>query len=197
MARTTGSFSDITGPKVRKEALQLFAEYGYAAVSMRQIAAKVGVKVGALYNYTPDKQTLLFDLMRSHMDELVQAFKAEPLGDDPVTRLKRFVRFHIQFHAARPEAVFIAYMELRNLSPENFAVIEGLRREYEGYLQKIILEGAQSGVFTCPEPRIASFAVIGMLKELHTWYRADGPLDLAAIEEVYIEMVSGAVSGRV
>ena len=42
MARTTGSHSDITGPRVRAAALRLFARGGYAAVSMRAIAAEVG-----------------------------------------------------------------------------------------------------------------------------------------------------------
>ena len=59
MARKQGSHSDITGPKVRDAALRLIAQHGYAAVSMRQIAAEVGIQAGALYNYTPDKQTLL------------------------------------------------------------------------------------------------------------------------------------------
>ena len=50
MARTQGSHSELTGPRIRKAALGLFARYGYAAVSMRQIACEVGVQVGALYN---------------------------------------------------------------------------------------------------------------------------------------------------
>ncbi len=48
MARKQGSHSDITGPKVRKAALKLIAQHGYAAVSMRQIAAEGGVQAGAL-----------------------------------------------------------------------------------------------------------------------------------------------------
>ena len=60
MARTTGSHSDITRPKIRAAALRLFARHGFAAVSMRALATEVGVQAGALYNYTPDKQTLLF-----------------------------------------------------------------------------------------------------------------------------------------
>ena len=72
MARTTGSHSDITGPRIREAALQLFARHGYAAVSMRQIAGEVGVQAGALYNYSPDKQTLLFSLLRGHMEELLE-----------------------------------------------------------------------------------------------------------------------------
>src|SRR6056297_3764959 len=76
MARTQGSHSDITGPRIRAAALSLFARHGYAAVSMRQIAGEVGVQAGALYNYTPDKQTLLFELMRTHMEELLAAWDA-------------------------------------------------------------------------------------------------------------------------
>ena len=50
MARTQGSHSKLTGPRIRNAASGLFARYGYAAVSMRQIAGEVGVQVGALYN---------------------------------------------------------------------------------------------------------------------------------------------------
>ena len=74
MARTSGSHAKITGPKIQEAAQRLFARHGYAAVSMRQIAAEVGVQVGALYNYTPDKQSLLFELMRSHMEEVLAAY---------------------------------------------------------------------------------------------------------------------------
>ena len=39
MARTQGSKAEITGPAVRDAARRLFARHGFAAVSMRQIAA--------------------------------------------------------------------------------------------------------------------------------------------------------------
>jgi AcrR family transcriptional regulator len=74
MARKTGSHSEITGPRVREAALPLFARHGFAAVSMRQIAGEGGGQAGALYLYTKDKQSLLFDLMRAHMDELLAAW---------------------------------------------------------------------------------------------------------------------------
>ena len=77
MARTSGSHALKTGPKVRQVALTLFALYGYAAVSMRQIAAEVGVQVGALYNYTPDKQSLLYDLMHAHLTDLLQTWRSQ------------------------------------------------------------------------------------------------------------------------
>ena len=194
MARTQGSHSDITGPRVREAALKLFAQRGYAAVSMRQIAGEVGVQAGALYNYTPDKQTLLFDLMKDHMDQLLEARAKEDAPADPMQALEQFTRFHIRFHSARPDAVFIAYMELRNLSPENFVVIEALRRTYETQLEDILRQGIAEGVFAMPDPKIATLAVIAMLTGVNTWYSEDGRLSLSDVEAIYWEMVRKSVA---
>lgn len=193
MARTTGSHSEITGPRLREVALQLFAQNGFAAVSMRQIAGEVGVQAGALYSYTPDKQTLLFDLMRSHMEDLLAARASVETCDNALERLEEFTRFHIRFHAARPDAVFIAYMELRNLTAENFAVIEKLRRRYESELEQIIVDGVGAGLFQVPDPKIATFAVIAMLTGVNTWFRSAGRLSLGDVEGMYQDMVRKAV----
>jgi AcrR family transcriptional regulator len=194
MARTAGSHSDITGPRVLKAALQLFARHGFAAVSMRQIAAQVGVQAGALYNYIPDKQTLLFDLMRTHMEELLSAWEAEAGGGTAPERLERFTRFHIRYHLERPDEVFVSYMELRNLSPENFRVIEALRRRYEDQLEAILREGAQTGDFDVSDPKVATMAVIAMVTGVTTWYRTAGRLTVTEVQEIYWQMVRKAVS---
>ncbi len=193
MARTQGSHSGITGPRVRDAALRLFARDGYAAVSMRQIAREVGVQAGALYNYTPDKQTLLFSLLKNHMDELLAEWAQVETSGSPLDRLERFARFHIRFNIERPEAIFISYMELRNLEPGNFAVIEDLRRTYEKELETILRDGGKSGVFDVPDPRIATMAVIAMLTGVNTWYRADGRLTLEQVETIYWDMVRKTV----
>ncbi len=194
MARTQGSHSDITGPRVRDTALRLFARHGYAAVSMRQIAREVGVQAGALYNYTPDKQSLLFDLLKGHMDDLLAAHAAQPDAGAPLAELEQFARFHIRFHHDRPDAVFISYMELRNLTPENFEVIEGLRRSYEDRLEAILRRGVEAGVFDVAEPKIAAMAVIAMLTGVNTWFREGGRLSLPEVEEIYWDMVHRAVA---
>ncbi|WP_299636691.1 TetR/AcrR family transcriptional regulator [uncultured Ruegeria sp.] len=194
MARTQGSHSDITGPRIRKAALNLFARHGYAAVSMRQIAKEVGVQAGALYNYTPDKQSLLYRLMREHMQELLSALNALERCDDCQQALRRFVGFHIRFHLQRPDEVFIAYMELRSLSPENFAEIEDLRRQYENALEDILHSGQQAGRFAIPDTKIATLAVIAMLNGVMTWYRSGGRLSLDEVEQIYWNMVHKAVT---
>ncbi|MCB2109849.1 MAG: TetR/AcrR family transcriptional regulator [Defluviimonas sp.] len=194
MARKTGSHSEITGPRVRAAALRLFARHGFAAVSMRQIAAEVGVQAGALYLYTPDKETLLFELLHEHMVDLISAWDAIEAGGGPEERLERFVRFHIRHNLARLDAVFLSYMELRSLGPGNFRTIEGLRRDYENRLEAILQEGTALGVFSVPEGRITAFALIAMLTGVTTWFREGGRLSRDRVGDLYWAMVRRAVS---
>ena len=193
MARKTGSHSEITGPRIRAEAARLFARHGFAAVSMRQIAAAVGLQAGALYLYTPDKEALLFDLLRSHMDELLAAWAETPRGQGALAALEAFVRFHIRHNLPRAEAVFLSYMELRNLGPENFATIEALRKAYETELEQILQAGQTAGAFRLPDTKLATMAIIAMLTGVNTWYREGGRLSRETVETIYWDMVRKAV----
>ena len=192
MARTAGSHSDITGPRIEQVALSLFARHGYAAVSMRQIAAGVGVQVGALYNYIPDKQTLLSKLMVQHMQALLSAYSVD--ATQPASaRLKQFVEFHIRYHHERPDAVFIAYMELRNLTPENFDMVEALRREYETLLEEILIDGVRNDRFHIGDTKVATRALIAMLTGITTWFRDEGRLSLSDVQNEYWVLVRQSV----
>jgi AcrR family transcriptional regulator len=193
MARKSGSSAEVTGPKVKEAALTLFAEYGYAAVSMRQIAREVQVQVGTLYLYTPNKQSLLFDLLEDHMTRLLLALKQNQRPGSRIEQLRRFCRFHIFYHMDRADAVFISYMELRNLEDKNFCIIENLRREYEDQLESILAAGQNEGIFSVPDTKIATLALIAMLTGVNTWYRQDGRLSRDHIEQVYWGMIKKLV----
>ncbi|MEM1234078.1 MAG: TetR/AcrR family transcriptional regulator [Pseudomonadota bacterium] len=179
MARKRGSHSDITRPRLQAAALRLFAKHGYAAVSMRQIAAEVGVQAGAIYNYVPHKQALLFDLMKGHMDDLLVANSAA-LGE--AGTLDDFVRFHIFYHLERVDLVFVSYMELRSLEPENFAEIESLRRDYEDRLEAI-LRGTDVA-----DTKLATLALIAMLTGVTNWFREAGRLSPEDVAAAYVTM---------
>ncbi|MEM8632550.1 MAG: TetR/AcrR family transcriptional regulator [Pseudomonadota bacterium] len=189
MPRKAGSHAELTGPRITEAAERLFAVHGYAAVSMRQIASEVGVQAGALYNYTPDKQSLLYELMSSHLQLLMESWLAENRSGTPTERLKTFTEFHIRYHIDRPDAVFIAYMELRNLTPANFAKIETLRRAYELELEQILRDGQADRSFVVPDLRVTTMALLAMLTGVNTWYREDGRLSRARLESVYWTMV--------
>jgi hypothetical protein len=116
-----------------------------------------------------------------------------PDGSSPIEALENFTRLHLRFHSERPDEVFIAYMELRNLTPENFTKIEELRSSYENGLETILRGGLQSGEFEVSDPKIATMAVIAMLTGVNTWFREGGRLSLAEVEQIYWDMVRKAV----
>ncbi len=193
MARKAGSHSEITGPAIQDAALKLFARSGYAAVSMREIAAEVGVRAGALYLYTPDKQTLLFDLMKDHLQALDAAWTRARGGTTPLERLKVFVEFHVEYHFDLRDAVFISYMELRNLNDENFKVIQRLRRSYEGELERILADGKASGDFQFEDVSVTTRAMLAMLLGYITWFRGGGRLGKEDIKRMHWDLARAMV----
>jgi hypothetical protein len=82
---------------------------------------------------------------------------------------------------------------LRNLSPENFAHIEDLRRRYEDRLETILRDGAKQGVFAVEDTKIVTLAIIAMLTGVNTWYRTGGRLSLDQVVAQYWDMVRKAV----
>lgn len=194
LARTAGSRGEETALRVREAALRLFADKGYAAVSMREIAGEVGLQAGALYNHFPTKQAILVDLLETHMIDLIAAWESRSRNfSNPVDALEGFVRFHIRYHLERQNAVFISYMELRNLEREGFERIEELRRVYEGFLRKIMQIGVARQVFSVGDIPVAAMAVIAMLTGVNTWFRTGGRLKAVEIEEIYVKMVLGSL----
>ena len=116
MARTIGSDGEKTQNAIREAAVRLIARRGFEAVSMRLLAAEVGVQAAALYRYFPNKEALLFSLMREHMRGLTAAWEtARPAGGDPAARLAAFTANHIRFHVGRRHSTHVSNMELRSL----------------------------------------------------------------------------------
>jgi len=193
MARTIGSIGKETEKRLLKEALNLFAHHGYAAVSMRQIAGQCNIQAGALYNYFPTKQSILHGLMLAHMNDLLSALKAQPKITNPAQALKAFTQFHIRYHIDKPAEVFIAYMELRNLEPEPYAEIMKLRQKYERYLRGILREGQANGVFHIDDVPVSTMAIISMMTGVNTWFRYGGRLGVEEIEKIYVNLVLSVV----
>jgi len=192
MARRKGADGAETEAAICRAALRLIATNGYEAVTMRGLAEEVDLAAGALYRYFPNKQAILFTLLERHMTDLLSAWAAARLPRDrPATdRLEAFTRFHVRHHLPRANGVFLSYMELRSLTPANFAAIERLRAQYEADLVEILDQGRREGDLTLERPALTARAIIAMLTGITTWYRADGPLSPRDIECHYWAMVA-------
>src|SRR5438132_9983947 len=175
MARTIGSHGPKTMEAIRKAGLRLIFEHGYAAMSLRQLAAEVGIQAGSLYNHISTKQELLFDLIQDHINELLRQLDRAMEGkQEPDDKLRAFVAFHVTYHMTRKREVFIANSELRSLEPRNYEAIVALRGAYEQRLAAILADGAEQGVFEVVDVQVATFAIIALLTGLCSWYRPGG-----------------------
>jgi AcrR family transcriptional regulator len=189
MARTTGSDGGRTEAALREAALTLMARHGYDAVTMRQLAAEVGVQAAALYRYFPTKEDLLFTLMREHMEGLLAAWeKARPASPAPAARLSAFVRNHIRFHVERRHSTHVSNMELRSLSRERLTAMLKLRSTYEKELRRILRDGAEDGSFAVEEPALTAMAIIQMITGVIVWFRPDERLSVEEVAETYLGM---------
>ena len=198
MARTIGSHGPTTLEAIRKAGVRLIFEHGYEAMSLRQLAAEVGIQAGSLYNHISTKQDLLFDLVQDHINDLLRELDLALEGKaDPVEKLRAFVAFHVSYHMTRKREVFIANSELRSLEPKNYDAVVALRGAYEQRLAQILTDGASDGVFEVVDIQVATFAILALLTGLCTWYRPGGRLTRDAIIAAHEKLVLSGVAPQV
>lgn len=196
MARTVGSDGEKTRSAIRDAATGLFARHGYDAVSIRQIAAEVGVQAAALYRYFATKEDLLFDLMQSHMDALIDSWEQQRPNGDPTARLAAFVGNHIRFHIERRHSTHVNNMELRSLSHDRLSTILRLRGAYEKELRQILRDGAETGAFVIEDVTLTAMAIIQMITGVIVWFRPDERLSVTQVTETYHQMTMRLVGAQ-
>jgi AcrR family transcriptional regulator len=167
-------------------------------MSMRQLAAEVGVQAAALYRYFPTKEELLFTLMREHMEGLTDAWEAaRPVSTDPVQRLCAYVENHIAFHIERRHATHVSNMELRSLSPERLTQILRMRTAYEKELRAILRDGAEADVFSVDDTGLTAMALIQMMTGVIVWFRPGERLSIAEVTTTYLSMTMRLVGAKI
>ncbi|MGA3011323.1 MAG: TetR/AcrR family transcriptional regulator [Terracidiphilus sp.] len=157
--------------KIVMAARKLFAELGYEATTLRQIAADAGLGVGTLFNYIGDKRDLIYLIFNSEMESLTdkalaatrpwQSFSAKILtitephyrlfGSDPL--LSRILLSEILTHT--PGIHLEQYLDIRS------RLIRGL--------EDLVADALQTGEIQSTEDakiiaRSIFFAISGALR---------------------------------
>ena len=172
-------------------AVQLFAEYGYHAAPLRDIARIAGIQAASIYHHYPNKQALLVEIMETHMQLLVTSIEhIVQTNDHPLQQLHAAIANHIRLHTSYKNEFFIIDTELRALEGENRSYIISLRKKYEALLQDILHDGMQRGIFRQSDAKVSSYAIIAMCTEVATWFRADGRLTVQQVVAIYSQMIT-------
>ncbi len=159
---------------LRQVALEMFVERSFDAVSLRQLAAAIGMQVGSLYNHMDSKRSLLFELIEEYeadlLDTLIEESQTIP---HPSQRLEAFVRAHIEFNLQHRQHQDLARRELRSLTGEQQLSIHSLRLQQKQCLQNILQQGIAQQLFHPLPPEIAAQAIFSMLEGATTSSQPD------------------------
>jgi AcrR family transcriptional regulator len=105
--------SDATRAKLVREARELFAARGYAAVGTEEIVRRARVTRGALYHHFEDKRDLFRAVHEQIEAELAETIGSELAGsgsDDPIDALRTAVRTFLDA-CTEPEIARIALID--------------------------------------------------------------------------------------
>ena len=108
----------------RKELLDkcfsIFARKGFSSVTMREIAAEIGVSTGTLYHYFPTKESIMEHMFVHVQETNVAAFLSLTKDLETIPeKLDLFVEKWKEFGDFYRSVMLLSIDVLRNMSPEN------------------------------------------------------------------------------
>lgn len=132
-----------------------FAEKGFSAASMQDLARAAGMSAGNFYRYFPSKAAIIDGMIRADMQQMGQDFAAALQCDDPMTELRRELRHRIAIHQCNEDGCLWAEIHAVAMrSPEIAAIKHAMELQVTAYLVQLF--ATHTG--TPPEQAADAFA---------------------------------------
>lgn len=148
-------------------AVQLFSEKGYYRTTVQEVARRVGVSPGLIYQYVRDKEDLLLlsilDVLDSYAREIPAAAKR---GEGPLERCCAAFSAYCRVVDARRDATILAYRSTKSLSPERRHFVMEAEQETNQLIGAYIQECVESGLFRSVDIDLATYQLVMFA---HAW----------------------------
>lgn len=154
---------------ILRHAADLFAEFGYSATSISMIAGACGVSKALLYHYYPDKEAVLFDLLRVHLEALVGVVEAAARGRGEA-KLYALSGALLEAYRDADAAHQVQISSLRLLAPEKQEALRKLERRLVDLFAQAIGE-ALPDLAESPLLKPVTMSLFGMLNWHYLWHR--------------------------
>ena len=178
MARTRSATYDDQRDAILARAAELFANQGYTATSMNDIAAACGTSKAGLYHYYRDKRELLFQITAGHVGRLEQ-FVVEVLAEtataDAPTRLRALILRFVREYADAQNEHRVLTEDVRFLEPEERRQVQEPQRRVVAAFADAIAE-VRPNLSRNELDRPLAMLLFGMINWMFTWLRPDGGL---------------------
>jgi AcrR family transcriptional regulator len=191
-------------PSERRAALvalaaELFAERGYRATTVREIAEAAGVLSGSLYHHFDSKESIIDELLSSYLDELLAQYRAiVSEGGSSIDVLGRLV--HAAFGSFdRHRAAITVFQNERSylLQFPRFAYLAKNEQAVSRIWMKVIREGVASGDLRDDlDPKLAHRYVRDAIWVAVRWYRPGGRLSSSQLADQYLTLMLDGMRAR-
>lgn len=171
----------LTRQAIVDAARDLLIAEGLAAVSLRRVAAALGVTAPALYAHVADKRDLLQTIADHEYERLIAGFDAVE-ADDPVERVRGVSRAYIAYGKENPalfKAMFLSRPELMN-DPRDGDTSLGAKAFESGAAP--VFEAIGNGRFRSIDPTLAARSLWAAVHGVTTIILA-GPIPLEPADE--------------
>lgn len=179
---------------------RLFAENGYEATRLEDIAAELGIVRGALYYYVTSKAELRMLVANRRLRQLIDEVAGiANSGRPPAEKVSAIVKAHVlHFDRFFPESR--GWFPPVSLQPERDEQAEELhcnQNRYERLLRGVIRDGVDDREFRADlDVTLAAIGILGMCNWMSQWYRRDGRLSAGEIADRYATMALSALTAR-
>jgi AcrR family transcriptional regulator len=153
-----------------RAAVAVIGEHGFDGASTRDMAARAGVSVAALYHHFPSKLGLLtefldeaYDITLSRLDRRLDG--VEGAADRLGTAVATLIWTHLHDEFAQMASI-VAFREYVRLEPADRAAVEVRRKALLDRFESIVDEGVAEGTFEVDDPRETARAVVTLSSSL-------------------------------
>ena len=153
---------------ILESAVRVFAEQGFFAARIRDIAAGAGVAEGTIYLYFEGKDDLLLTAFRDKVEEFVASVR-EVLASEASfeERLARFIALQFEGIEADPPLATVLLLESRQSSKFYGGAVREVLRTYAAAIDQLLASGVAAGDLRADaDLPLARRMLIGALEEL-------------------------------
>src|SRR5262245_2538682 len=143
---------------------------------MSDVATAAGLTKAGLYHHVSSKESLLYTVLDSGLD-LTESYVMKPLQgiSDPIERLKMMIELHLRLVLEERNLEVTGLLhECKTLGPGDQARINRRKKEYVNMSAKLIADALKKCNITAVDPKLAAFALLGMLNWTYQWYKPSG-----------------------
>lgn len=180
-------------------AARLFAERGFHATRMQDIADEMGLLKGSLYYYCASKEELLSRITSGQIEEAITAVQGIiDTGYTPTEKLTFAIDEHLRLYQDHAD-IYAIYMQenLRHINVETAEQIYRVGKQYQALWAHILQEGVAAGEFAPDlDVEIAVKAILSMCNNTINWYDPHGRVPLRELARIFTNLILNGLNKR-